>query len=134
EQAGDAARVDGRSDVYAVAATLCTLITGEDPPQSGPESDALLALPPVLRPIVSAAMARDPADRPGSARALARQLTEVIDALPDEGSLVFEPEARPTGTPPPSTGRSAAPSGAPTSSSSEDTWSGTAFEPPATEP
>lgn len=79
-------------DVYALAATFCALVIGTPPFVTGsPDADSLLALsrriavdpPPDLRPLgvpehvcraVESAMAKNPADRPDSASALAEAL------------------------------------------------------------
>lgn len=84
-----------RSDVYSVAATLWTLLTGHSPygavARAGSEASALLArirhepipplgradLPDGLETLLRAAIAKDPAERPASAMALARGLQDV---------------------------------------------------------
>jgi serine/threonine protein kinase len=55
-----------RSDVFSLAALLCFALTGR-PPEGGRPPDVL---PDAVRPVLAAALARDPAARPADAAAL----------------------------------------------------------------
>lgn len=86
EQIADA-ELDGRTDVYALGATIFRALTGHAPEDSmGPNAPApdLRALQPDLKPgwqdIVARAMAPDPADRYPTAGALAAEVSEVDSA------------------------------------------------------
>ena len=91
EQASGTARVDARSDVYALAAVLYEMLAGE-PPFTGPSAQAVVArvlgepprpirtvrpdLPPGIEETLLAGLAKNPADRPPSARAFVERLTQ----------------------------------------------------------
>src|SRR6266581_4922014 len=91
EQASGTARVDARSDVYALAAVLYEMLAGE-PPFTGPSAQAVVArvlgepprpirtvrpdLPPGIEETLLAGLAKNPADRPSSARAFVERLTQ----------------------------------------------------------
>jgi len=108
-------------DVYAATATFYECLTGH-PPFTGQTADELLAqhcsepvplepVPGLLRPLVTAGMAKDPADRPGDAAAL---VSEVRAAAADVYGQDWEDRGRshlaeavpllaalwPSGTPP----------------------------------
>jgi serine/threonine-protein kinase len=91
EQAMGARGIDARSDVYALASMLYEMLAGE-PPFTGPNLQATVArlladlprpirtvrpdLPPHVERALAAGLAKLPADRPPSAQAFVRMLTD----------------------------------------------------------
>ena len=85
--------VDGRTDIYAVGCVAFWLLTGEPvfpgdnpmgllvdhakTPPEPPSARTDRPIPAALDALILACLAKDPADRPQSARALSRQLAEV---------------------------------------------------------
>jgi serine/threonine protein kinase/tetratricopeptide (TPR) repeat protein len=106
EQAMGEREPDARSDVYSLACVLYEMLAGE-PPHAGPTAQALIAkrlLDPVptvrrFRPTVPAAveeaigkaLAKDPADRFGSAQAFAEALTKTGAGGPKLPSVAVLP-------------------------------------------
>ena len=100
EQALGNANVDGRADIYSLGCVAYWLVTGQlvfsaDSPtgmlvkhiQSDPAAPSLhseMPVPPSYDRVVLACLAKDPAQRPQSARELARLLAQ-IDASPNWG-------------------------------------------------
>ena len=89
--------IDKRSDVYSLGAVIYEMLTGV-PPYKGPSSVSVAMkhvmdpvphvreyradIPDTLDAIVTRAMAKDPADRPASASALADEFASAVHALP----------------------------------------------------
>ncbi len=97
--------VDGRADIYAVGCVACWLLTGQfvfaaetpvglllqhaQAPPAPPSARTQLPIPPALDDLVLSCLAKEPADRPQSARELSLRLAEV-----EGGSAWTEDRAR----------------------------------------
>jgi serine/threonine-protein kinase len=93
EQALGNARIDGRADIYSVGCVAYWLLTGQlvfpaDTPTAmlmkhiqttpqPPSSRTELSIPPLMDRVVLSCLAKDPADRPQSAKELSRRLAEI---------------------------------------------------------
>jgi tRNA A-37 threonylcarbamoyl transferase component Bud32 len=96
EQAEGAAHLDGRADIYATGCVAYWLLTGQlvfnadtsmglllhhaRTPPAAPSSRTELPIPPALDDLVMACLAKSPADRPQTARELARELAAIDGA------------------------------------------------------
>jgi len=91
--------LDGRSDVYALALLAFTMLTGSRPFARPTEQEEMLARlsvlprtlieaapevawPQALQTLFSRTLVRDPAERPATALAFARELTTALEAVP----------------------------------------------------
>ena len=93
EQALGGSAVDGRADIYAVGCVAYFLLTGQlvftgdtpmavvvhhaHTPPTPPSERSELPIPPALDRLVMVCLAKNPAERPQSARDLSRRLAEV---------------------------------------------------------
>jgi serine/threonine protein kinase len=114
EQRTDAKHVDRRADVYALAATLYTLLTNQAPMDlfaADRDSSILEGLPDALLPVLRKATEYRKEARYGSAEELAAALLAVRDALPETpaGTPGLAPDALPHRAPPAKTGAPSTP-------------------------
>ncbi len=85
EQRVDASSADQRADVYALGATLWTLLTGElahELHHVGQKPRLLQMIPEPLQPFIQTACALEPADRYPDVRYLHHALVEAVQRLP----------------------------------------------------
>lgn len=79
EQLRGETAIDRRSDVYSLGATACQLLTGALPAAGRQLSELLAQLPPDVAAIVRKCLAKEPAERYPSARAVAADLRRFLD-------------------------------------------------------
>jgi eukaryotic-like serine/threonine-protein kinase len=77
--------LDARSDLYSVGVLLYRMIAGAMPPEGDPDP-SLANVPRELAEIISAALAQDPDERPGSARQMQSALEVFLAARGAEGT------------------------------------------------
>jgi serine/threonine-protein kinase len=98
EQALGAAEIDSRADIYSLGCVGYFLLTGQpvftgetplsiavhhvQTPPVPPSSKSEVPIPPALERLIMACLAKDPADRPQSAKALSRRLSEIVGPNP----------------------------------------------------
>ena len=114
EQALGQTGIDGRADIYATGCVLYWLLTGQlvfsadtvmgllvhhaHTPPRPPSARVEFTIPPELDALVMSCLAKDPADRPQSARELSRHLERVavIDPWTDERARAWWSIHQPT--------------------------------------
>jgi serine/threonine protein kinase len=98
EQVLQGPQIDGRADIYATGCVAYFLVTGKpvftaatpmavvvqhanaSPPR--PSDNSELSIPPALDQVILQCLAKDPADRPQSARELSRRLANISSLTP----------------------------------------------------
>ena len=87
EQRYDSRNVDTRTDIYAVGASMYAVLTGKDAAvlMKRESGDPLAGLPEALVSVIRKATQFQPEDRYQTAEALARDLAQAFQELPDEG-------------------------------------------------
>ncbi len=101
--------LDGRTDVFSLAAVAYTMLTGESPfrtaslqvfvhdliiaPESEIKARYLESLPEPWRAPLSRALARDREARPATTNAFAEEIKKAAKAMGSEGSSIQQPEA-----------------------------------------
>ncbi|MEY2399621.1 MAG: hypothetical protein QOJ00_2795 [Actinomycetota bacterium] len=101
------------SDVYGLAATLYTALTGDVPFPHAPDANAVAVahqiihtpapslpghVPAAVADVIAQGMAKDPGDRPASAAAFGAALEATLHASADEFTVPVEEVAEPTRT------------------------------------
>lgn len=98
EQQRDARDTTAASDIYAVGAMMYTMLSGRSPlhldlaPATSPR---WLVLPPELRPLIVAACAADPQQRPANAQIFARSLRAATSPPPPQTRTAPVPKPGP---------------------------------------
>jgi serine/threonine-protein kinase len=106
EQVLNTSRVDGRADIYATGCVGYFLLTGRPvftgdtpmaivvhhahTPATAPSKSAELPIPPALDRVILECLAKNPADRPQSARELSRKLAAIEGPRPWNEDLARE--------------------------------------------